>query len=136
MAVPAGISHVAMSVPEGTLTDEFRAQLLDFYGRLLGWSEMESLRRPDRMTVSMGAPLTYVNLRERADVMACTGYEHIGVLVRSADDFRRIWDDLDAETQDVELEPFPDRADGGGSFRFRHLLPMAIEVQFFPDAVT
>jgi hypothetical protein len=63
MAGGAHLSHVAMSVPEGTLTDEFRAELLGFYGRILGWT------------------------------------------------------------------------DGGGSFRFRHLLPMAIEVQFFPDAV-
>ena len=80
-------------------------------------------------------PFNYVNVRERAEVMMCTGYEHFGVMVGSAEDFRRIWDDLSHEAEDVELEPFPDRADGGGSFRFRHLLPMAVEVQFFPDAV-
>ena len=135
MAVPAGISHVAMSVPEGTLTDGFRAELIGFYGRLLGWEEIESLRRPDRLTLSVGVPLNYLNVRERAEVMVCTGYEHVGIMVGSAADFRRIWDDLAALDADVELEPFPDRADGGGSYRFRHLLPMAFEVQFFPDAV-
>jgi hypothetical protein len=135
MAVPAGISHVAMSVPEGTLTDGFRTELVDFYGRLLGWEEIESLRRPDRLTLSVGVPFTYVNVRERAEVMVCHGYEHVGIMVGSAAEFRRIWDDLAALDADVELEPFPYRADGGGSFRFRHLLPMAIEVQFFPDAV-
>ncbi len=136
MPVRAGISHVAMSVPEGTLTDGFRAELIDFYGRLLGWEEIESLRRPDRLTLAVGFPFTYVNVRECAEVMLCTGYEHVGILVGSAADFRRIWDDLSALVADVELEPFPDREDGGGSFRFRHLLPMAFEVQFFPDAVT
>jgi hypothetical protein len=136
MAARVGLSHVAMSVPEGTLTDAFRAELLGFYGRVLGWSEMESLRRPDRLTIGVGSPFSYINVRERADVMVCHGYEHLGIMVGSAEDFRRIWDDLDAVDEDVELEPFPDRADGGGSFRFRHLLPMAIEVQFFPDAVT
>jgi hypothetical protein len=136
MAVKARISHVAMSVPEGTLTDAFRSELLGFYGRILGWTEMESLRRPDRLTLGAGSPLCYVHVRERADVMVCHGYEHFGVMVGSADDFRRIWDELDRLEEDVELEPFPDRADGGGSFRFRHLLPMAIEVQHFPDAVT
>jgi hypothetical protein len=136
MTVQAGISHVAMSVPEGTLTEAFRSELLDFYGRILGWTEIESLRRPDRLTLSVGFPFTYVNVRERADVMVCHGYEHIGVMVGCAADFRGIWDELDQVAHDVELEPFPDRPDGGGSFRFRHLLPMAIEVQFFPDAVT
>lgn len=42
----AGLSHVAMSVPEGTLTEAYRARLLNFYGRVLGWREMEALRRP------------------------------------------------------------------------------------------
>jgi hypothetical protein len=136
MAAAPALSHVAMSVPSGTLTDEFRARLVDFYGRILGWYEIESLRLPDRLTLALGAPLNYVNVRERPDVMVCTGYEHFGVMVGSAEEFRRIWDSLSAEPGDVELEPFPDRADGGGSFRFRHLLPMAVEVQFFPDTVT
>ena len=135
MAARVGISHVAMSVPEGTLTDAFRAELLDFYGRILGWTEIEALRLPDRLTLDVGFPFSYVNVRERADVMVCHGYEHVGVMVDSAQDFRRIGDELAAEAADVELAPFPDRADGGGSVRFRHLLPMAIEVQFFPDAV-
>ena len=39
----SALSHVAMSVPEGTLTEEYRAQLLEFYGRMLGWREMESV---------------------------------------------------------------------------------------------
>src|SRR5215218_8992408 len=104
MAVQAGISHVAMSVREGTLTDGFRAELVDFSGRLLGWEEIESLRRPDRLTLSLGVPLSYINVRERADVMVCTGYEHVGILVGSAADFRRIWDELAAHEVDVELE--------------------------------
>ena len=46
------LSHVAMSVPAGTLTDDFRARVLDFYGRVFGWQEMESLRLPDRLTIA------------------------------------------------------------------------------------
>jgi hypothetical protein len=48
MPLSSGLSHVALSVPAGTLTDDYRARLLDFYGRRLGWREMEALRRPDR----------------------------------------------------------------------------------------
>lgn len=49
MTVSSGLSHIAMSVPAGTLTDEYRTELLDFYGRHFGWREVESLRLPDRL---------------------------------------------------------------------------------------
>src|SRR5215216_188356 len=93
-AVPrsSGLSHVAMSVPEGTLTEEYRARLLEFYGRMLGWREMESLRRPDRVTVGVGSS-SYINIRERPDSMVSHGYEHFGILVRSAEEFRQLWTD-------------------------------------------
>lgn len=130
MPVSAGLSHVAMSVPEGTLTDAYRARLLEFYGRMLGWHEMESLRRPDRLTVSVGTA-TYINIREQPESMVTHGYEHFGVLVRSAADLQQLWDDLANEAEHVELEPLSPNDQGEGSFRFRFLLPMAVEAQFF-----
>ena len=124
------LTHVAMSVPEGTLTDAYRAQLLEFYGRILDWREIESLRLPDRLTIAVG-PSSYVNLRERPESMVTHGYEHFGVLVRSAEDLQRLWADLADEPDDVQLEPLSTNDDGEGSFRFRHLLPMAVEAQFY-----
>ena len=53
---PTGLNHVAMSVAEGTLTDDFRNDLLEFYGGLFAWTEIESLRLPDRLTISVGRP--------------------------------------------------------------------------------
>jgi hypothetical protein len=126
----AGLSHVAMSVSEGTLTDEFRTRLLAFYGPLLGWAELESLRRPDRLTISVGGS-SYINIRERADSMVTHGYEHFGVLLGSAEDLQQLWDDLANEEQDVDLEPLVPNSEGEGSFRFRFLLPMAVEAQFY-----
>ena len=123
------LTHVAMSVPEGTLTDAYRSRLVDFYGRILGWREMESLRLPNRLTVAVG-PSSYINIRERPDSMVTHGYEHFGVLVRSAEDLQALWALLAAE-QDVELEPLSTNDDGEGSFRFRYLLPMAVEAQFY-----
>ena len=123
------LTHVAMSVPEGTLTDAYRARLLEFYGRILDWREIESLRLPDRLTVAVG-PASYINIRERPDSMVTHGYEHFGVLVRSAEDLQALWAAL-AEEQDVELEPLSTNDDGEGSFRFRYLLPMAVEAQFY-----
>ena len=130
MPLSSGLSHVAMSVPEGTLTDDFRTRLLDFYGRLLGWREMESLRLPGRLTVAVGRS-SYINIREQAQSMVTHGYEHFGVLLRSAEDLRQLWEDLANEKQDVQLEPLSPNGAGEGSFRFRFLLPMAVEAQYF-----
>jgi catechol-2,3-dioxygenase len=125
----AMLSHVAMSVSEGTLTENFRSDLLEFYGRTLGWREMELFRRPDRLTIAVGAS-SYINLRERPDSMVTHGYEHIGILVGSAETLSRIWSGLASEHIEVHLEPFTPNEHDEGSFRFRYLLPMAVEVQF------
>lgn len=130
MPPSSGLTHVAMSVPEGTLTDAYRAQLLEFYGRILDWREMESLRRPDRLTVAVGSA-SYINIRERPDSMVSHGYEHFGVLVRSREDLRELWADLASEVGDFQLEPLSTNDNGEGSFRFQYLLPMAVEAQFY-----
>jgi hypothetical protein len=130
MPSSSGLTHVAMSVPEGTLTDSYRARLLEFYGRLLDWREMESLRLPGRLTVAVGSS-SYINVRERPDSMVTHGYEHFGVSVRSAEDLHQLWLELVNEGDDLQLEPLTTNDDGEGSFRFRHLLPMAVEAQFY-----
>jgi hypothetical protein len=125
------LSHVAMSVPAGTLTDEYRAAVLEFYGQLLGWKEIESLRLPDRLTVLVG-PDDYINIREQPSPMTCSGYEHFGVVMASADEADALWDRLNDDQRDLHLEPNPKGADGFRSYKFRYLLPLAVEVQAFP----
>lgn len=125
-----GLTHVAMSVPEGTLTEDYRARVLAFYGGLLGWREMEQLRRPDRLTIAVGGA-SYINLRERPDNAVSQGYEHFGVLIASAGELRALWDELADRDEDVELEPFAPNDGGEGSFRFRFLLPFSVEAQFY-----
>jgi hypothetical protein len=131
MAVPTGLNHVAMSVPSGTLTDEFRNELLELYGRLFDWREIESLRLPDRLTISVGRHC-YLNVRERPDPMVCSGYEHFGIVVASTAEAERLWKLLAADPRDVNLEPLATGDDGYRTFRFRYLLPLTVEVQFFP----
>ena len=132
MAVRTTLNHVAMSVASGTLTDEWRADLLEFYGALFGWREIESLRVPDRLTILVGQR-TYVNIRERAEPMICSGYEHFGVVVSSGDEVEEIWNRLNASPLDLELEPLNIENGGFRSLRFRFMLPLALEVQFLPE---
>jgi hypothetical protein len=130
-----GLSHVAMSVPVGTLTDSFRADVLSFYGEHFGWTEIESLRLPDRLTMAVGKG-GYVNVRERAEPMVCEGYEHFGLLLRSTEDVEEAWTALEADRREVRVEPLDRGDDGYRSFRFRYLLPLTVEVQFFPGGMT
>ncbi len=126
------LTHVAMSVPPGTLTDAYRKEVLDFYGELLGWREIESLRLPDRLTIAVGRGC-YINVRERPDAMAVTGYEHFGVLLRSADDLESVLNELRTKHPQVTLPPESTTEGGHRTVRFQHLLPLAVELQYFPD---
>jgi hypothetical protein len=129
----SGLSHIAMSVPAGTLTDKYRAELLDFYGRHFRWREIESLRLEDRLTLSVGGR-TYVNIRERSESATYHGYEHFGLLVESPEDADRIWASLASDDRDLHLGPLARGDEGYRSFRFRYLMPLAVEVQFIPPA--
>ena len=119
-----------MSVPIGTLTDEYRAELLSFFGELLGWTEIEGLRLPDRLTILVGHN-DYINLRERPSPTVYSDYEHFGIVMESIDEADALWDRLNHDLRDVHLEPNTKDL-GFRSFRFRYLLPLAIEVQAFP----
>jgi hypothetical protein len=125
------LSHVAMSVPPGTLTDAYRAEVSEFYGALFGWQEIEALRLPDRMTISVGN-FAYINIRERDEPMHATGYEHFGVLMKSARDLDEVCARLASDYPEIEVKGEPKA--GAGTVRFQHLLPLAVEMQFFPDA--
>jgi len=124
------LSHVAMSVPSGTLTDEYRERVLDFYGRTFGWQEVERFRLPDRLTIAVGA--SYINIRERDDAPAYSGYEHFGVSFPTAGELKRAWQLAHDDPADVTLEPIEESADGFATFRLRYLLPLTVEAQYFP----
>jgi catechol 2,3-dioxygenase-like lactoylglutathione lyase family enzyme len=124
-----GLNHIAMSVPRGTLTDDHVAEIRDFYGRHLGWQVIEAYRQPDRLTLAVGGR-TYVNLRERDEVMVCHDYEHFGVTLESADELEQLWNALRADTRDVEVGELETIEGGSTVFRFRYLLPLTVEVQY------
>jgi hypothetical protein len=120
------LNHVAMSVPNGSLTEEFRADVNEFYGALLGWREVEALRLPDRMTIVVGQG-TYINVRERDDAMHATGYEHFGVVLSTAQELEEVRGAVVAHG--IAATEVTTTADKVLSFRFHHLLPLAVEVQ-------
>lgn len=122
-------THVAMSVAVGTLTPSFRADVLDFYSKLFGWQELSNVSTSDRLTIAVGRD-AYINIREHEPPMVPGAYEHFGVSVRSAEEVHRLHTEVGA--LGVTASAIQEPVDGHPTFRFQHLLPMAIEVQFFP----
>ena len=124
-----------MSVPIGTLTERYRADVLSFFGEHFGWVELESLRRSDRMTIGIGHG-DYLNVREVETAAAYTGYEHFGLRLASPEAVEDAWNAIAADGRAVELEPMQRGPDGYRQFRVRYLLPMTIEAQHLPAGVT
>ena len=118
-----------MGVPAGHLSDNFRAAVRDFYGPLFGWEEIDSLSQPDRFALTAGGQC-YLNIREVPDPIRGGGYEHFGVTLSTPEEVEAVRTQvLEAGIDATELLAGPD---GFRSFRFRHLLPLAVEVQHFP----
>ncbi|MGD9749982.1 MAG: VOC family protein [Acidimicrobiia bacterium] len=129
--VSVGLSHVAMSVPVGTLTDAFRTDLLAFWGEHLGWSEIEVLRRPDRLTLAVG-DRQYLNVRELDGAVAYGGYEHFGVLLPTPEAVEIAWTAIVADRRVTDREEIVRGPGGYRQFSVRYLLPMRVEVQHLP----
>ena len=70
---------------------------------------------------------------QRAMAFGCAGErptdDSVGSVARLT--AGRLWADLANEHENVELEPLSTNDDGEGSFRFRYLLPLAVEAQFY-----
>ncbi len=130
MTKSLGLTHVAMGVPVGALTESYRAALLEFYGDLLGWREIKRLRRPDRLTILVGDS-SYINLRERPESTGGEKYEHFGVLVGSSQEVDDVWESL--QNRELADGSVDDGASGVRTLRFQHLLPFAVEVRWFPS---
>jgi len=118
-----------MGVAPGGLSEARRAEIREFYGDLLGWREIEALRRDDRLTMAIGGGC-YVNVREIAGTVPGSGYEHFGVRVDSDEELDWLWAELDARG----IAELTEMSSAGRvrTFRFRHLLPLAVELQYFP----
>jgi hypothetical protein len=129
------ITHVAVSVPARSLTRDYRSKVIDFYDRYLGWSEIDWLRRDDRLTLAI-CDQAYLNVRELDTPMTCGEYEHIGVLLGSSDDVEATWRRIQRHDTDVHLGQLERGAGAYRAFRFQHLLPIAVEVQYLPSTWT
>jgi len=129
------LSHVAMSVHRSTFTEEYISDL-GFYCDLLGWKIDENLSiENERLLFSLPAHGQYLNVRALDKPMVASSYEHIGIYVASPEEVSSLYNSVLTHGKNdsrVELDERGVQTLYGGSvtqFRFKYLLPLAIEIQ-------
>ena len=136
MAVNIRFNHMELSVPSGTLTDGFRADLEAFYGDVFGFS-FQPGRMFEQDTHLMTLPDgPFILVIEAERPMAAPGFDHLGFEMQSRDQVDetrakvRAWTEKDAR---VQLKEYPDGVMDGRlyhAYYVRHLLPIWFDVQY------
>ena len=128
------LSHVAMTIPRAEFTDSYLDELGQFYETVLGWTVNQKLSiRGERTLLDIPGHGQYLNVRAADEPMGTTGYEHMGVYVDTVLDVQTMFQKVQEHADPLKLE-----LDDGvrtlydghlTTFRFRYLIPLAIEIQ-------
>jgi hypothetical protein len=79
---PAVLNHVAISMTRDALDPRGRAEILDFYGEVFGWTELQDQDEPgDPLILATGAFGQFVYLLPSDQPMRTDALDHFGLLV-------------------------------------------------------
>jgi hypothetical protein len=131
-------NHVALTLPAEALDERGRAELLDFYGEVFGWTPMPTLSRDRELLVlRCGSNEQFVYLHAAAEPMRCGAEEHVGMSVATRAELDALWEraakrrahDPRVELTERTSEDF--RVLKLHAFYVRFGLPVSFEVQCF-----
>jgi hypothetical protein len=129
------LSHIAMSVERSTFTDDYISDL-EFYCDLLGWKVNENLSiKNERLLMSLPDHGQYLNVRALDEPMVSSSYEHMGIYVATSEEVHSLHSKVQLHGEKdnrVQLDERGVQNLYGGvltTFRFKYLLPLAIEIQ-------
>jgi len=128
------LSHIALSVERRQFTSTFCDRVVAFYGEVFGWILNPQLSiENERLFIDLPGTNQYLNLRARDEALTPTPYDHFGVYVSSPEEVRKLHAKVSrfAGTDGIEIDDSVQVLYAGRlhTFRFRYLLPLAIEVQ-------
>ena len=131
-------NHVAMSVPADLLGERGRADLLDFYGEVFGWTEMPTMTE-DRARLVLRAYNNeqFVFVVADEPPMRCPTGDHFGMSVGTPRELlemlerARKFQERDSRVQIDEHEVEDFKVLKLHNFYVRYLLPLRIEVQCY-----
>ena len=131
-------NHVAMSVPADLLDETGRAEILDFYGEVFGWTEMPTLTRNRELLVLRAySHEQFVFLMAGAEPMRAGAMDHFGMSVPSVDRLESMYELAEKRReQDPRVEILERKVEDFKvlqlhSFYVRFQLPLMVEVQCY-----
>lgn len=128
------LSHIAMTVARESYTAEYLSELTRFYGETLGWRVDDNLSKPNERLFIAISRQQYLNVRAADEPMVTSGYEHLGIYLDTPEDVHTMHAKVSIEAKadhHLEIDKRVQVLYGGllTTFRFRYLMPLAIEVQ-------
>lgn len=125
-----------ITVPAGSLTERFAADVESFYGEVFGFSVLPGrmFKRPTLLMKLDGG--SFILLIEGEEAMSAPGFDHLGFELSSRDEVDRTLDAIRAwrpREGSVELKEYADEAFEGElyhAYYVRHLLPIWFDVHF------
>ena len=131
-------NHVAMSVPAELLDEAGRADLLDFYGEVFGWTEMPTLTLDrERLVLRAHSNEQFVFIHAGETPMHCPPMDHFGLSVAAPSELDAIlerarkYEERDARVRVVDRQTEDYKVLKLHSFYVGYLLPLMVEVQCY-----
>ena len=136
-------NHVALTLPRESLSPEARKEILDFYGDVFGWTELEQMTKDYQLLVLSAydnEQFVYLDASDKPMQVAATDgiAEHFGMSVGTMTELdemcgkAKAWSERDTRVRFIEkhTDNYYDVLDLT-SFYVQFLFPLMIEVQHF-----
>ena len=139
-------NHMELTLPLGTLNDEFRAEAREFYGDVFGWTATDTqiLKQTGLLLSTDSVTSQFILLLEHRQPMTPPPFDHLGVLCDTRTEVDAVLAKCEAfQEKDprVEIKRYQDLVTPTitiHAFYVRHLLPIHLDVQCMerPDGVS
>jgi hypothetical protein len=131
------INHMELTFPEGTLTEEKKQQIGDFYLQLFGWNslEIEIVEQKALLLMIDEEVSQFILCAESPNPIQSPGYDHLGFLYESRDEVDALLTKckaLQKDNPEIQIKEYDDLVEGPTTvhaFYVKYLLPIWFDVQ-------
>jgi hypothetical protein len=128
-------NHMELTLPRGTLTPEYRAEIDAFYGDVFGWTFLDTPIVGQLGHLCRIDEDDFILLLESDTPMSSLGYDHLGILLptrEEVDDTLAKIKTWQAKDDRIRIKEYTDLHTGNvivHAFYVRHLLPIWFDIQ-------